>query len=212
MKRFRGIIFDCDGVLFESRQANLAYYNAVLAHFGEASVTAEDHQVAHICHTAASPEVFRTLLGAERVEEALAFAADLSYRQFIPYLTPEPDLLEVLDALSEQMPLAVATNRGYSMSEILAHFGLEPYFQVVVTSRQVRLPKPHPEMLFFAAERLGVAVTELVFVGDSELDREAARGAGMPFVSYKWHSDGAFPVCGHRELMSLVLEGGGRLA
>ena len=38
MNNINGIIFDCDGVLFESRKANLAYYNAVLSQFGEPPV------------------------------------------------------------------------------------------------------------------------------------------------------------------------------
>ena len=63
MNGIRGIVFDCDGVLFESRKANLAYYNAVLAHFDEPPVEETDHAKAHICHTAASTHVLRHLLG-----------------------------------------------------------------------------------------------------------------------------------------------------
>ena len=63
-----GVIFDCDGVLFESHQANLAYYNAVLEKLGEPPVLAEQRERAHLCHTAASPVVFDGLLGRERVD------------------------------------------------------------------------------------------------------------------------------------------------
>ena len=63
MNGIRGIIYDCDGVLFESRAANLAYYNAVLRQFGEPAVATDDSVKAQLCHTAASPEVFAVLLG-----------------------------------------------------------------------------------------------------------------------------------------------------
>ena len=112
MKEVCGIIFDCDGVLFESRQANLAYYNDVLAYFGESPVAADDEPRAHLCHTAASPEVFAALLGPARVARALDYAASLGYRQYIPLMLPEPGVTEALQTLSERMPLAVATNRG----------------------------------------------------------------------------------------------------
>ncbi|MDH3454714.1 MAG: hypothetical protein OEL80_06150, partial [Desulfuromonadales bacterium] len=62
MNGIRGIIFDCDGVLFESRDANLAYYNTVLQRLGESPVEESDHVRAHLCHTAASPQVFVQLL------------------------------------------------------------------------------------------------------------------------------------------------------
>ncbi len=204
MKGVRGIIYDCDGVLFESRRANLDYYNTVLAYFGEPAVTPADRDRAHLCHTAASPRVFEVLLGAERTPAALAHAAALDYRSFIPGMTPEPGMADALGTLAGRYPLAVATNRGTSMPEILAHFGLSGYFTAVVTSRDVVRPKPHPEMLLLAAERLGMCAAELLFVGDSELDREAARGAGMRFAAYGGGTTGDIKVSGHAELVTLL--------
>ena len=156
MNGIRGIVFDCDGVLFESRQANLAYYNTVLNHFGEVPVQDSDHAKAHLCHTAASPHVFKQLLGEERTAKALSVAAELDYRQFIPFMTPEPGMKVALSKLAKMYPLAVATNRGYSMPSILEHFGLSHYFQTVVTSRDVEHPKPAPDMLYEVAKDCNV--------------------------------------------------------
>jgi HAD superfamily hydrolase (TIGR01509 family) len=206
MSCIRGIIYDCDGVLFESRQANLAYYNTVFGHLGVPPVAADDRQRAQICHTAASPQVFAALLGPGLIEEALAFAATLDYRRFIPLMTPEPGMTETLAILSARLPLAVATNRGTSMIEILRHFGLSDYFHTVVTSRDVPRPKPHPDMLLLAASRLGLAVSEVLFIGDSELDREAARQAGIRFVGYKGEAGGEVEIDGHRQLLEVLAE------
>lgn len=207
MNGIRGIVFDCDGVLFESRKANLAFYDRILAHFGEGPVDPGDSKLTRLCHTAASPEVLATLLGAERAEAALAYACTLDPRQFFEYMTPEPDLLWTLQMLSERFPLGVATNRGASMPEILSHFGLSGYFRTVVTSRDVPRPKPHPDMLFLAAFQLGADPREIVFVGDSELDRQAARAAGSPFVAYRWEGEGGIRIEGHRDLVSLLFGG-----
>ncbi len=205
MSRFRAVIYDCDGVLFESRQANLAYYNRVQQHFGEPPVLPEQTERAHLCHTAASPRVFELLLGPERVEAALSFAATVDYRQFIPYMNPEPGMVETLAVLARVLPLAVATNRGVSMPEILSHFNLANYFKVVVTSRDVARPKPHPDMLVLAAEQLGYAPEELLFVGDSELDRDAAAAAGVCFASYKSSLGADIELHEHAQLVGLVL-------
>jgi HAD superfamily hydrolase (TIGR01509 family) len=207
VKGICGIIYDCDGVLFESRQANLDYYNTVLAHLGEPAVTVAEQDRAHLCHTAASPWVFEVLLGAERAPEALSYAATLDFRSFIPAMTPEPGMAGTLATLAGRYPLAVATNRGNSMAEILAHFGLSAYFSVVVTSRDVTFPKPHPEMLLLAAKRLGLGAEQLLFVGDSELDREAARGAGIRFAAYGEGTTGEIRVSGHAELATLLMGG-----
>ena len=202
-----GIIFDCDGVLFESREANLAYYNAILEEFGEAPVTAADTRRAHLCHTAASPEVFRVLLGEERTAAALEAARLLDYRRFIPAMRPEPDVCEVLAELSARYPLAIATNRGGSMHEILTHFQLADYFQAVVTSRDVPRPKPYPDMLIEASRQLGIAPDRLLFVGDSELDQAAAAAAGMRFAAYRNNLRADLNVAGHQDLLDYFSEG-----
>jgi len=200
-----GLIFDCDGVLFESRKANLAYYNTVLSHFGEGPVDPADYQRAHLCHTAASPDVFMELLGAERTPTALALAAELDYRQFIPYMEPEPGMQESLANLACIYPLAVATNRGSSMLSILEHFSLSSYFQVVVTSRDVASPKPAPDMLIEAARQLQYAPQQLLFVGDSELDQAAARSAGMRFAVYRGELQADVRLEHHAELLDLLV-------
>ncbi len=205
-----GIIFDCDGVLFESRQANLAYYNAVLEQFGEAPVDAADHARAHLCHTAASPQVLAQLLGAERTPAALALAAGLDYRQFIPFMEPEPGMRDALARLAECFPLAVATNRGYSMLSILEHFGLSRFFQTVVTSRDVEHPKPAPDMLHEAARRLQFAPRQLLFVGDSELDQAAATAAGMPFAAYRGDLQAELRLEHHGQLVDIFGAGKAR--
>lgn len=207
MKEVAGIIFDCDGVLFESRRANLAYYNTILAGFGVPPVDETDSERARLCHTAASPEVFRVLLGEERQAEALEQAAGLDYRQFIPDMQPEPDVAAVLAELSARLPLAVATNRGGSMQEILAHFAMGGYFRAVVTSRDVPRPKPHPDMLLEAARRLALPPARLLFVGDSHLDQAAARAAGIRFAAYRSALDADLQVTSHRQLQSLFSAG-----
>jgi phosphoglycolate phosphatase len=75
---------------------------------------------------------------------------------------------------------------------------------VVVTSRDVPLPKPHPDMLLLAAERLGLQPDELLFVGDSELDLEASRRAGIRFVAYKNSIGGEMGIAGYKELLGLI--------
>lgn len=207
MKGIAGIVFDCDGVLFESRAANLAYYNTVLEEFDEPPVEPADEVRAHLCHTAASPEVFRALLGEARVAAALEAAHQLDYRRFIPAMQPEPGMVAALARLSLSFPLAVATNRGSSMREILEHFGLTDYFRTVVTSRDVPRPKPYPDMLLEATRRLALEPDQVLFVGDSELDQSAAMAAGIRFAAYRNNLPADLQLDSHRQLLDLLAPG-----
>ena len=201
MNHIEGIIFDCDGVLFESRQANLEYYNRIFAKFNYPPVTAQQPQKAHLCHTASSPVVLAELMSAEDLRPALLYAATLDYREFIPYMRPEPNLKEVLAQLAVSYPLAIATNRGASIEPILSHFGLEAFFSVVVTCRDVAQPKPAPDMLLLAAKKLNILPEKCLFIGDSELDQQAASGARVRFFSYGGLPSGELSLENHLQLL-----------
>lgn len=201
MGQIEGIIFDCDGVLFESRDANLAYYNRILEKFSYPLVTNEQPQRAHLCHTASSPDVLAVLLDSDDIQPALDYAATLDYRDFIPQMRPEPYLEVMLRDLSKHYPLAVATNRGTSIEPVLSHFGFESFFKVIVTSRDVARPKPAPDMLLLASQRLGYKAQHCLFIGDSELDLRAATAASIPFVGYGGIVGGKIDIESHLELL-----------
>lgn len=206
MGALQAIVFDCDGVLFESKAANLAYYNAILSHFGVAPISPADTQQCALCHTGASDQVLKGLLGAQSVEAALDYAATLDYRQFIPHLSVEPGLKDALRELSADFSLALATNRGLSAFDLLKHFGVCQYFTAVVTRKDVARPKPWPDVLHEVGRRLERKSDEMLFVGDSSLDFEAAKNAQIRFVAYKDDLGGGCRIDSHAELVSLVRE------
>lgn len=184
MSQIDAIIFDCDGVIFDSHSANLAYYNKILNKFSYPLVSHDDQEKAHLCHTACSSDVLSVLMTESDVVSALDYASALDYREFIPYMIPEPDLNEVLSQLVKNYPLAVATNRGRSIEPVLSHFNLRGFFSVVVTSHDVERPKPAPDMLLLASEQLNVKTENCLFIGDSDLDQRAAMDAAIPFVGF----------------------------
>lgn len=204
MQKIEAVVFDCDGVMFESRAANMAYYNRILAEFAYSPVPDDDSALQHFCHTASSPQVLERLLRTEHLAPALAFSRKLDYRQFIPHMTPQAYLGELLEELHGRYPLAVATNRGRSIEPILEHFQLTGYFATVVTSHDVAAPKPAPDMLLLAAEKLAVAPARCLYIGDSELDRAAAEAAGMEFAGYGPAVSTQRSLSDHRELLSLL--------
>ena len=63
MNKIKGIIFDFDGVLFDSLHANLAYYNTVFEAFGAPPVTADDGDKMLLCHTRTAPGFLRFCWG-----------------------------------------------------------------------------------------------------------------------------------------------------
>ena len=59
---------------------------------------------------------------------------------------------------------------------------IDQYFDAIATVDDVTNPKPNPEILFLIMDRLGIKKNQVIFVGDSSHDLEAASRIGMPFI------------------------------
>jgi len=177
------VIFDCDGVMFDSRQANINFYNHILSHFGLPPMTAEDIEFVHM-NTAVESlnHIFR---GSPYLAEAQEYRLQLDYTPFIRDMVMEPGLKEVLDFLKPRCGLAVATNRSNTIGRVLELNGLSHYFDIVVSSLDVTNPKPHPEPIFKILDFFGIEPDECFYVGDSEVDFEVCQASGVPLIAYK---------------------------
>lgn len=68
----------------------------------------------------------------------------------------------------------------------LVRASLEDAFDVVVGADDVTHPKPHPEPVQVALERLGASASDAVFVGDSRHDLVSGRAAGVKTAAALW--------------------------
>jgi HAD superfamily hydrolase (TIGR01509 family) len=183
MKKQRAVIFDCDGVMFDSRQANINFYNHLLGRFGLPEMTEEQIAFVHM-HTA-DESVRHIFRGTPHEEAAQAYRMVLDYSPFIQDMIVEPDLKELLTLLKPDHGLAVATNRSNTIDRVLRWHGLKDYFDMVVSSLDVKSPKPHPESLHKILDFFSIPPEQAYYVGDSSVDAETAKAASVPFIAYK---------------------------
>lgn len=177
------VAFDCDGVMFDSREANRAYYNHLLDHFHLPAMTSEQLAFAHM-HTVDEALAHLIPDGATR-EAAQAYRSRLGYLPFLKFMQMEPGLVSLLESLRPRFKTAVATNRTDTMARVLADNRIDHLFDLVVCALDVQFPKPHPEALEKVTDHFSVAAEEVLYVGDSTVDEMAARAAGIPFVAYR---------------------------
>jgi phosphoglycolate phosphatase len=177
------IIYDCDGVLIDSRQSNEAFYNHILAHFGLTPLTPEQLD---IVHAATAQEAVDFLFrGTPWLAAAQDFQRQIDNAPFLALIRPEPHIREVLARLRPAYRTAIATNRGKSLPLVLATLGLNGFFDLTVSCYDVTHPKPHPECLQKILQHFQVSADEALYIGDSEVDRLVAEAAGVPLAAYK---------------------------
>jgi HAD superfamily hydrolase (TIGR01509 family) len=183
MHELKVVAFDCDGVLFDTAEANRAYYNFILAHFGRPPMDEGQLRFVH-AHTL-HQSLAHLFADEDERRAALAFRSTIDYGRFLQYLTIEPGLIDLLDWLRNRFRTAIATNRTDTMDRLLKEFDLTDRFELVVTSLDVKRPKPSPDPLLKILSHFGAAPHQAVFVGDSEVDEATARAAGVWFVGYR---------------------------
>ena len=202
---YKAVIYDCDGVMFDSLESNFIFYSKILEHFKVPPLDRNNEEVMHLLHTSASREVLAHLFaGDERSEAAVSFAGTIDYRELLPYMQMEAGFRETVEALRDTVRLAICTNRSTSMEMVLEHFGLTPYFSCVMTAARVNNPKPHPEPLLKVLEYYAIAPGEALFVGDSELDCRASHAAGVPFIAYKADMPCLARIDRHQDILPLL--------
>jgi phosphoglycolate phosphatase-like HAD superfamily hydrolase len=183
MKRVRAVVFDCDGVMFDSMKANEAYYNHVLEHFGKPEMSEEQCDYVHM--NTAEQSVTYLFRNDPKLEDALAYWRSMNYHPFIPMMEMEPYLQEFLEYLRPTYKTAIATNRSDTMPAVLNDHGLDGRFDLVVTCLDVEHPKPHPESLIKILDYFDLSPEEAIYIGDSRIDEMTASAAGVPLVGYK---------------------------
>jgi phosphoglycolate phosphatase-like HAD superfamily hydrolase len=177
------VIFDCDGVLVESRAANAAFYNQILAHFNKEPLT--DTQLTYVHARTVYESLAYLFQGDSRLPEVERFWRTMDYGPINSLLTLQPGLIECLAELHGRFKTAIATNRTTTMAGLLRRFGIEGHFDLVVTSLDVREPKPHPEAVRKILSFFGVTNRQACYVGDSTVDEETAWRAEVRFIAYR---------------------------
>lgn len=205
-EKLRVVIFDCDGVMFDSRQANEAYYNHILSHFGKPKMTTQQRQFVHM-HTA-SQSVAHIFKDDSRAEAAEAYRKQMSYFPFISKMLREPYLKRLLAYLRPSYKTAIATNRSDTMGRVLEEHGLKGDFDLVVSCLDVEHPKPAPDALFKILDHFSLSAQEAVYIGDSEIDERTAKAAGVPFIAYKNRKLSADRHIEHFDEVEAFLEAG----
>jgi HAD superfamily hydrolase (TIGR01549 family) len=184
MTKLKLIIFDCDGVMFDSIEANRRYYNHILGAFNHPEMDEEELQFVHVHHVFDSVRhIFRKY--PSDYEKADLYRQKLDYSPYLQYMRIEPDLVEFLEYLRPTCKAAISTNRSTTMPDLLRIFKLESYFDQVVTALDVEHSKPHPEALFKILNHLHMSADQAIYIGDSHIDQEHAASAGMRLIAFK---------------------------
>lgn len=181
--RYRGVFFDFDYTLGDATRAIVAGYEFALARLG---------------HPAPNREAVRrtvgytvqdgyTMLTGDRDEARREQAREIFASVARPMQRTTTRLFPGAEALlrglhDRGVTLALVSSKGGdTLRQVNRLLGIDDLFALTVGGHDVARPKPHPEGLLFALERLGLTGEQVLYCGDSTVDARTAQAAGVDF-------------------------------
>ncbi|MEA1879731.1 MAG: HAD family hydrolase [Campylobacterota bacterium] len=188
------ILFDLDGTLIDSTEAILEGFGVAFKHF-DTPVPTDDAIKKEIGHPL---DVMFSTLG---VEEKRVWDYVNTYKAHYRKISCQktlilPDAKEAIKLASQHATLGVVTTKTASFSiELLEHMELMQYFDVLIGREDVKNPKPHPEPILKALEKLPSEESTIWMVGDTCMDILAAKSANISAAAVS---------CGYGSIESLT--------
>lgn len=179
------IVFDCDGVMFDSRQANRKYYNQLLSQFHHPNMDEDELEYVHMHNATDSVRHIFRHYPQDDFAEIEKYRKELGYEPFLPFMKMEEDLVEFLETVKGSYYLAISTNRANTMMPLLQIFDLGHYFGKVVTSETAKRPKPAPDGLKEILDYFNCSAEQTIFIGDSIIDRQHSASCNVPLIAFK---------------------------
>ena len=185
-REINAVLYDFDGTLADTTELVMECYRRTMEqHLGEVPPAVEWLRG---FGTPLEVQMNRFARSREQCAEMLATYRFYQEEQAERLVRPFAGVIDTLDALRERgVAMAIVTSRHKeSTLRGIDLCGLTERFREIVTPEDVTSPKPHPEPVLIALERLGVAAENAIFVGDSPHDVASGREAGTETAAALW--------------------------
>ncbi len=188
MAHYKAIIFDLDGTLLDTLKDLQEGTNYALRVNGMPERTLDE--IRRFVGSGSRKLIERVIPGCEKegVFEKVLEDYNFYYKDHCKdHTQPYPGIAEMLSELKQKgYALGVVSNKpDFAVQELIPEY-FPDVFASVSGERQGIAKKPAPDLIWEAMKKLNVTKEEAVYVGDSEVDLEAAENAGLPCISVSW--------------------------
>ena len=178
-----GILFDLDGVLVDSFDAWLAALNDALKIFNHKEITKDEFIEKYWGH-----DLFDNLDKMNLTFE-VGVACNNFYKRHVDKIKIYPDTKDILNQLNMYRKGVITNTPKDSAVKVLKQFDIDRYFEFVLTSDDVEISKPNPEIVLKSCELLNSKPDEVILIGDTKSDVEAGKSAGCKVIGVNVDAD-----------------------
>ncbi|MBX3248085.1 MAG: HAD-IA family hydrolase [Myxococcales bacterium] len=182
----RGVVFDLDGTLLDTLEDIALAMNEVLSAAGLPTHPLDAYR--RLVGWGARDLIRRAAPDGDQDALLADFRARYYGRGLHGATRPYEGVPQLLHALvARRVPVAVLSNKPHEPTvAVIGHYFPDVPFVAVLGARPSAPIKPDPTVALTIAEGLGLSPSECAFVGDTEVDIETGRRAGMRPIGVSW--------------------------
>jgi HAD superfamily hydrolase (TIGR01509 family) len=180
MPNFRAVVFDMDGLMFNTEEVYTSVGSELMRRRGKTFSAGLKDAMMGLPPKESFEIMIRWHGLSDTVEQLMPESNAIFLELLRGQLALMPGLIELLAALEAAgIPKAIATSSSPQLTEAcLTPFDFARRFQFVLTSEDIGRGKPDPEIYLAAAARFGVQPGEMLVLEDSQNGCRAASAAG----------------------------------
>ncbi len=183
--KYKGIIFDMDGVISDTQKLHSQAESDILAQYGVSLTPAE---ISRRYSGVKTSEFMADLLKGQKDTVDMAALMENKRAQMNKLasggIDPIPGIFELLAYLKNchmKIGLASASGRGF-IDLVLDHLNIRSYFDAITSAEEVSQGKPAPDIFLLAAKKLELQPGDCIVIEDGISGMTAAKKAGMKSV------------------------------
>lgn len=191
---FKGVLLDLDGTLIDSNDAHAkAFERAFQAH----QLDIPYETIRRLIGKGGDiliPEASGLEKDSPQAQAVSQTKKELFQKEYLPQLKPFPYVRELLQRWRHDgLPLVIATAASQEdLSALLEQAGIKDLIDHSTSRDDVDESKPAPDVLLSGLKKLNLSASEVVFIGDTPYDLEAALAANIPMIAFEcggWSRD-----------------------
>ena len=192
------ILFDMDGVLVDSLDSWWQSLSSAFENYGHGSITRDEFIDKYWGRD------LRINLEKKGINQEILSFCNRVYGDYISFVKIYSDTRDTLEKLRDFKKCIITNTPRSCTDQVVKSLDIKKYFDNIVTSDDVAIGKPDPEIVFKACNLLDVKPENSIMIGDTIADIQAGKKAGCKVIGVKIQAD--YKINNLSELIPLLTE------
>ena len=187
MARIHAVIFDVDGTLVNSNDAQAKSWVEALKEFGYSVPYEKVRPLIGMGGDKVLPETIGVQKDSEKGKQISKRRSEIFKEKYLPTIQAFPGAQELLNRMREQgLKLAIASSaQPDELRSLLQIVGAADLIEDKTSSEDAKSSKPDPDVMQVTLKKVGYPPNEVVMIGDTPYDIEAASKVGVATIAFR---------------------------